>query len=216
VLEQAGVPLDRQRQLLADAGYWDAPSLQFAQSNRDRIRIWIADARPQSQRDSDRLFGREDFLLSDDQRSVTCPAGRLMLGPKSAGKGARRWYGVGCSTCALKPKCTKAERRKFNIQLALEGPRLQMQAELLSPSTKALYKKRSAIIEPVFASLESDMNYRRASSRNAKTVLAEVLLKLLAHNVRRLMAAAKRRLHVLWLTVDSDGSWALHPTKNPF
>jgi transposase len=216
VLEQAGVPLDAQRQLLADAGYWDAPSLQFAQSIHERMQIWIADARPRSQRKSNGLFDREDFTLSDDQCSVTCPAGRPMQGPESAGKGARRWYGVGCPACPLRPQCTKSERRKFQIQLELQQPRQQMQTRLQTPDAQAFYKKRSAIIEPVFASLESDMHYRRASSRSAQTVVAEVLLKLLAHNVRRLNAAAKRRLCVLWLTLDSEQCWALHPTKNLF
>ena len=208
VLEKAGVPPEQQRQLLADAGYWDAASLQFAQSIQERLRIWIADAGARSKYEDSHRFNRDDFVLSDDLRTVTCPAGRPMQGPESAGQGARRWYGQGCPTCPLRPRCTQGKRRKFQINLQLQAPRTDMQTRLKEPHAQALYKKRSAIIEPVFASIQSDMGYRRASSRAARTVLAEVLLKLLAHNARRLFAAQKRSLRVLWLLVDPRLGWA--------
>lgn len=41
----------------------------------------------------------------------------------------------------------------------------------------------------VFSSVQHAMGFRRVSSRHAPTVCAGVLLKLLAHNVRRLLAA---------------------------
>ena len=211
VLRGAGVPVQQQHQLLADAGYWDTVSLEYAHQMRDRMQIWIADARPPAERnrDANTSFGPEDFVVSEDKRSVTCPAGRSMQGPESGGQGLRRWFGKGCGDCSLKPRCTKGKRRKFQINLTFEAARDPMRERLAAPGSKSLYRKRSAIIEPVFASLESDMGFRRASSRHSATVLAEILLKLLAHNVRKLALAARKRLRVLWLTVDSGGRWSL-------
>ena len=42
------------------------------------------------------------------------------------------------------------------------------------------------------------MAYRRASSRREGTVVAEVLLKVLAHNISRLLVA-KRLSRVAWM-----------------
>jgi transposase len=213
VLRRAGVPLEQQHQLLADAGYWDTVSLEYAHQVRDRVQVWIADARPRSERarDANASIGIEDFVVSEDKRSVICPAGRPMQGPESGGKGMRRWFGNQCGECSLKPQCTKGKRRKFQINLAFEAARDPMRERLAAPGSEALYRKRSAIIEPVFASVESDMGFRRASSRHSETIVAEILLKLLAHNVRRLALGARKRFRVLWLTVDSDGRWGLLP-----
>ena len=44
------------------------------------------------------------------------------------------------------------------------------------------------------------MGFRRASSRFAKTVLAEIFLKVLAHNISRLLA--RRRLAVVYVSLN--------------
>jgi len=56
------------------------------------------------------------------------------------------------------------------------------------------------------------MGYRRAGSRHEPTLLAEVMLKLLAHNVSRLLAA--RRLSRAYCLVTSHGT--LVPLKHQF
>jgi transposase len=204
-LESIGIPKAQRIRLLADAGYWDAESLRYAESVSDRAEILIDDAQARPQRHREKFFARERFTVSTDERSVTCPAGRLMKGPESARRGVRRWFGVGCEGCSLQPQCTPGKRRRFVVRDGFEGPRDEMRKRLKAPESQAHYRKRSAIIEPVFASLQSEMGYRRASSRLAQTVTAEVLLKLLAHNIRRLLAATP--LSVLWLP--------LHATSEP-
>lgn len=199
VLDQLGISKEERIRIVADAGYWDADSIRYAESMRERVDVLIADARPKPERHRLNMLPREQFVVSSDERTVTCPAGRLMKGPESAGRGARRWFGVGCDTCELRPQCTKGQTRKFEIQIGLEAPRDEMRARLQRPEDKAFYRKRSAIIEPVFASLQHEMGFRRASSRHAQTVVAEVLLKVLAHNVRRLIAGS--RLSVIWIAV---------------
>jgi transposase len=197
ILEQLGLASHERIRVLADAGYWDAESIRYADSLRERVDVLIADARPKPERNRLNMFAREQFVVSSDERSVTCPAGKPMKGPESAGRGSQRWFGVGCDTCELRPQCTKGRQRKFEIQTGLEAPRARMRARLQRPDDKSLYRKRPAIIEPVFASVQHEMAYRRASSRHTPTVVAEVLLKLLAHNVRRLAAAS--RLSVVWI-----------------
>jgi hypothetical protein len=57
------------------------------------------------------------------------------------------------------------------------------------------------------------MGYRRASSRREGTVVAEVLLKVLAHNISRLLAA-RRLSRVYWL-VAPEGVFVTPGRKSP-
>jgi hypothetical protein len=49
-------------------------------------------------------------------------------------------------------------------------------------------------VEPVFSTLEEEMGYRRVTTRHAGTVVAEILLEVLAYNVGRLIQARQLRL----------------------
>ena len=213
VLQRAGVEETTLLRLAADAGYWDATSLKFALQMRPRIDVLVAEAKVGPKAGHEQFLGREHFALSPDERTVQCPAGRLMQGPESAGKGKRRWWGVGCSTCPMRSQCTNAPRRKFEVVLGYEAARNHMRERLTAEGAKQQYAKRPAIIEPVFSSLQSTMKFHRASSRHASTIVAEVLLKLLAHNVARLLTAHKRRLSVIWLQFHHH-QWTLSQAKN--
>ena len=67
-----------------------------------------------------------------------------------------------------------------------------MNRRMSQPDAKAEYNKRIATVEPVFSMLEDTMGYRRVSSRHAEGARAEILLKLLAYNLSRLLAAKRR------------------------
>ena len=97
--------------------------------------------------------------------------------------------GVGCSDCSLRTGCTDGKFRSFTANLELDRLRSAMRARMAAPDGKQRYNRRIATVEPVFSNIESTMGYRRASSRHEETVIAEVLLKVLAHNVSRLLAA---------------------------
>lgn len=56
------------------------------------------------------------------------------------------------------------------------------------------------------------MGYRRASSRYEPTILAEVMLKALAHNISRLLGT--RRLSRVYCLITPDGG--LVPLGNEF
>jgi transposase len=204
ILERAGVPKGRLR-LMGDAGYWDGESLAYAEQQRSAIEVLIAEQPVSTKRERAGLFQQEDFKLAADGRKVHCPAGKAMHGPKAKGKGVNRWTGDGCRACSLRDRCCTPglKYRTYTASPAFEKARSEMRARLTTPEGRAAYGARMATIEPIFASLESDMGFRRASSRHAQTVLAEVLLKLLAHNLGRLVATrTHRRLFCAWLTLE--------------
>lgn len=194
-LSQAGVEDVAGLQIAADAGYCAQADLAFAERVRDRIDLLVDGAREPKKRSG--LFGRDRFVIADDG-SATCPAGRLMKGPTPHADGRTIWTGVGCSDCPLRPQCTEGKTRSLTANLELDRLRAGMQARLDAPGGLDRYHRRIATVEPVFSNIESVMAYRRASSRREGTVVAEVLLKVLAHNISRLLVA-KRLSRVYWL-----------------
>lgn len=197
VLTLAGVPNDRQLQIAADAGYWNEPTLRYAAENRKHTDILIAEKVDGSR--GGKFFGRERFVIHDD-RSATCPAGRTMDGPYPHHDGRSQWIGRECGSCPLKSQCTSSKgNRIFTAQFDLERARDEMRERLARPGAKERYNRRIATVEPVFALVEEHMGYRRALPQKPSAVVAEVMLKLLAHNVGRLVAA--RRLSCVYFAL---------------
>lgn len=200
---KAGVALSQARQLLgrlgvldgnrlqaaADAGYWSEDDLTFADENRNWVDLLLAD-RPDTGGPKDGCFTRDKFHIADDGKA-TCPAGREMSGPWFDGKVRSKYVGIGCANCELKPQCTKGKQRALTLRPAFEAARAKMRARMAEPGAAERYNQRIATIEPVFAHIEDTMAFRRCSSRHEATVTAEILLKLLAYNVGRLLTARR-------------------------
>jgi IS5 family transposase len=74
-----------------------------------------------------------------------------------------------------------------------------MRGRLAKPGARERYNRRVSTVEPVFSAIEDSMGYRRVSSRLPETVKAEILLKVLAHNVSRLVTA--KRLRAVYVVV---------------
>ena len=88
----------------------------------------------------------------------------------------------------------------------LERARDEMRERLAQPGARKRYNRRIATVEPVFAFVQEHMGYRRVLSQKPAAVFAEVMLKLLAHNIGRL-AAARALLRVYFeLTWLPDGA----------
>lgn len=190
VLQRAGVDT-RAFQVAADGGYTALADLQFAASSRDWVDVLVpvGDLRERASK----FFGRDRFTILDD--GIVCPADKRMAGPYPDTDGRLKWEGVGCASCPMRPQCTSSKRaRAFTLHPKLEQSRGAMQHRMAQPDAAERYNRRIATVEPVFSSIESTMGFRRASSRHAKAVVAEVLLKVLAHNLSRLAVAKPLRL----------------------
>ena len=194
-LRTAGVPLDKPMQVAADAGYFTEEDLTFALNNKD----WLDSLIEQRKRHGPRLAVEGAFTLEDFRRgannSMTCPAGRLMIGPSRAGPDVR-WLGDGCSSCGLKARCTRGKRRAVVLNLAKETARDDMLRRMEQQDARKRYHQRMATVEPVFSLIEDEMGFRRVNSRKEEAVRAEILLKAFAYNVRRLTDVKRQLSHV--------------------
>lgn len=178
-----------------DAGYASAEDLTFLE-NSEVLDGVIAP--PPNKPPRKNCFGREHFEILDGA-PPKCPAGRDMKGPYVRPNGDEEWLGDGCRGCELKPRCTTSPRRRLLLNRPLERARARFQ----EPEVKQRYNRRVGTVEPVFSSIEDVMGFRRVSSRDPKTVQAELLLKVLAHNVSRLLHSSRLELVslVFWPTL---------------
>jgi len=177
VLERAGIG-DQVLGVAYDAGYWSDEDVQAVEA-----RTWADVVIAPGSRGERALFEREDFKTNSDG-AIVCPAGRIMRGPTKAGGTGLRYFGVGCTECPLRSRCTTAKQRALVLHPALDRAREKVQA----PEGRARYRKRIATIEPVFSNIESVMKFRRSNTRHPAAVVAEIQLKALAHNVSRLIS----------------------------
>lgn len=193
VLHAAGVPLAVRLQVAGDSGYWGEEDLRFAALNSAWMDVLLkpgAATGPQANKPG--MLKRQEFQLHPLARAVVCPAGRTMHGPVlNHFDQCDVYFGVGCARCPLRPRCTRGKRRTFTVRWAYERFRHAMLERMRQPGAEARYHQRMATVEPVFASVEHDMGFRRLSSRHPRTIDAEVLLKLLAHNVSRLLTRSR-------------------------
>ncbi|QAT86712.1 hypothetical protein EJ065_5176 [Corallococcus coralloides] len=206
MLRQAGLPASARLQVAADAGYWSEEDLRFAALNRDWVDVLLKESSPTGPLANEPgMLRREAFEFQPSTRAVVCPAGRTMQGPvRNDFDSCEVYSGVGCADCPQRARCTRGPYRKLTVRWDYERFRQAMRQRMSQPGAVARYNQRIATVEPVFASLEHDMRFRRLSSRHPPTVRAEVLLKLLAHNIRRLLTCS--RLFCVRIVLDAPAS----------
>jgi Transposase DDE domain len=204
VLHDAGVPIEGM-QVAADAGYFCETDLDFASQSRDWVDVLIAEGTSAAEPVTigrTGFFNRDHFKILDDMTAI-CPADRPMSKPRLMGNGRYQWNGLGCTKCDLRPKCTSkapGRPRSLTADMSLEKVRIEMRSRMARPDAKKRYGKRIATVEPVFSNIEDNMGFRRSSSRHPTTIVAEVLLKIVAHNLSRITAA--RRLACVHVALD--------------
>lgn len=205
VLHEAGVPVEGM-QVAADAGYFCETDLDFASQNRDWVDVLIAEGTSVAEGPvtigRTGFFNRDHFKILDDMSAI-CPADRLMSKPRLMENGRYQWNGLGCTKCELRPKCTSkaaGRPRSLTADMTLEKVRIEMRARMAKPDAAKRYGQRIATVEPAFSNIEDNMGFRRSSSRHPTTIVAEVMLKIVAHNLLRITAA--RRLACVHLPID--------------
>lgn len=192
-LQAADVRLDKPIQVAGDAGYFCAEDLAFAATNKAWVDVLIAErsSRHRGAASKTKKFDVDSFMRNEAGQLV-CPAQRVMQGPTRDGTAAR-WEGDGCDSCGLKEQCTTGKRRSVTLDLAFHAVRDAMRDRLNKPAAKERYNQRIATVEPVFSDIQCAMGYRRVTSGKKQSVQAEVLLKVVAYNIKRVLRMSAMR-----------------------
>ena len=140
-------------------------------------------------------FQSTHFPYDREQDEFICPAQNRMVyvetQPSKSRNGflsERRIYEcLTCSTCPLKPQCTKAKgNRQIQVGFELRRYRQQAKDNLLSEQGLTLRQLRSIEPETVFGDIKHNMGFRRFMLRGLKKVDVEWGLVCMAHNLRKL------------------------------
>jgi len=175
-------------EVLADSAYGGGTTRAELEAHHHRLVIKPLPSRPVVPGG----FVRDDFCVDHDARTVTCPAGHVA---RLSSAGAAK-FAPHCSSCPMKPRCTKAKARSFTVSphdRELVAARSAWRDEEL----RAAYRKHRPMAERAISWLVAKNNRRlryRGVERN----------EAWAH--RRVAALNLRKLVMLGLTRE-DGNW---------
>ena len=198
---QVGVELlegeDPGLEVIADSAYGSGQTLSDLEEARHTTTI-----KPIPQRRNPRLgsdqFTRDDFVIDEDQRQVTCPAGNTAtISPKG-----NVYFGKICAACPLRDRCTTSKTgRSMQIhphnRLLVRSRRRWKRSE-----TKKRYHRHRPAVERLIAHTVAN-GHRKLRYRGVRRNRQQLHTRIAAINLRRLLN--------LGLCHTATG-WAIQPT----
>lgn len=185
----------------ADTGYFSGENL--AEVEARGIDGYIADDLTETKRENN-PFAKDHFPYDPDRDAYQCPQGHWLVYKGTSvlpdGRVQRRYSNVpACKACPLHDKCTKSKTRVI-VRDIHDPLRAQMRSKLKTPEGKQEYRRRKAIVEPVWGLIKQVMGFRQVSLRGLEAVQAEFQLVCGAFNLRKI-AAKLRNSPELWSTM---------------
>jgi hypothetical protein len=146
------------------------------------------------------LYGPRDFKFDREAHNCVCPAGQALYANgrecKIGGYIATKFRGseTTCGSCTQRGKCLRTPDKTRTRQVAffigkLPGKNMhteQMKRRIDSVEGRALYGRRFATVEPVFANLRHNKQLNRFTLRGQSKVDGQWKLFALVHNIEKL------------------------------
>lgn len=179
-------------QLVADSGYYtDDAVLEASKSSTDCI---VPDSETAAQLNKP---GREAsayhvtrFAYDETKDEFTCPQGKkLPFVGNHTRRGPTKIYRCAeCDNCPVRAQCTDHARGLRSIQLGVNHAEVRkIRNKLNTESGKAVYRKRKAIIEPIFGRWQHNWGVRRLRLKGMTGFSVELHLLAIAHNLTKLL-----------------------------
>jgi transposase len=146
------------------------------------------------------LYGPADFQFDREAHTCVCPAGQALYGNgrecKIGGYIAIKFRGSqgACGPCTQRDKCLRTPEQTQTRQVAFFIGKLpdknihteHMKQRIDSAEGRALYGRRFATVEPVFANLRHNKRLSRFTLRGQAKVDGQWKLFALVHNIEKL------------------------------
>jgi hypothetical protein len=188
-----------------DAGYCNGKALKaFADRELDALcPSGKADRGEWERKTKSKVLPKSEFRYDEETDSYQCPAGhRLVPVGSSATDTGQKFvrYGDGpCGECPLRERCTTSEDGRKIKRYEGEEYKEAMRLVMSQPSARQHYRKRKAIVEPVFAQFRERLGLTRFRRRGLPGVRLEFALYCVAYNLKRAMALEAALLGVFGL-----------------
>jgi len=175
--------------LMADAGYHTLDVLALAVMKG--IDILCPSGKATGADDVERKsskLGKREFHFDAAENVYRCPAGETLVQLRRErdrdGRTFNKYGGAPCSECPRKAQCSDARAGRTIKRYDGDELKEAQRAVMAQPAARARYKRRSAIVEPVFGRLR-EMGLRRFRRRGLALVRAEFALYCIAYNFKR-------------------------------
>ncbi len=145
-----------------------------------------------------KTFSKENLYYNQEEDYYVCPIGQKMHKTHESTKTTQAGYiqqlshyqAQNCEGCPLRGVCFKAQgNRSIERNHNLERHKEKIRELLTSQTGIQKRKQRSADVEPVFAQMKHNNNFRRFSLKGIQKTELEFGLMALAHNLRKKIAA---------------------------
>jgi transposase len=188
----AGQAPDR---LVADSGYYtDDAVLEASKSQTDCV---VPDSETAAQLNNPKRSDSEEaayhvsqFSYDEAKDEFTCPQGKklpFVWNHKKHGQPTKIYRCADCHDCPFSAQCTDHASGFRSIEVRADHAEVRkIREKLKTESGKATYKKRKAIIEPIFGRWQHNWGIRRLRLRGLAGFSVELHLLAIAHNLTKL------------------------------
>lgn len=185
--------------LVADSGYYtDDAVLEASRSKTDCI---VPDSETAAQLNNPKRGESEGaayhvsrFTYDEAQDEFTCPQGKklpFVRNHNRRGQTTKVYRCADCDTCPFREQCTNHASGFRNIEVRLNHAEVRkLREKLKTESGRAIYRKRKAIIEPIFGRWQHNWGVRRLRLRGLNGFSVELHLLAIAHNLTKLLRLA--------------------------
>ena len=132
------------------------------------------------------LFGKECFQYDAAADVYRCPAGESLtyrFSTVEIGRSIRYYSTAACSSCGLKPQCTRNKESRRITRWEDEAVLERMEQRVHDHPN--VLRKRKMIVEHPFGTIKRGMNQGYFLMRGKDRVSAETSLTVLAYNIKR-------------------------------
>ena len=216
MLELSGLseelPLEKAR-LTADCNYHSEENLKACEEHgvdayipdnhfRQRDPRFATQERHKSREKKGR-FGVDHFAYDARRDCYVCPQGKELTcqsANHATGDGHRyrryRAKARDCAACPLRSQCIAGGGARKSLAIPLGGEpatrTARMRQKIDTAPARAIYGRRLAIVEPVFANLRSNKRLDRFTYRGLAKVSVQWLLYCLVHNIEKLAHLSRK------------------------
>lgn len=185
--------------ITADAGYGSEENYQYLQLTNieNYVKYNYFDKEQNGHADKKHPFKADSLFYNEQNDCYYCPMGQQMKNTGTVQSKTKtgfiqtitRYQAVNCNGCPLRVSCHKSkDNRVIEVNHSLRKYKDQVRQNL--QSEKGIYhrKKRPADVEPVFANIKNNHQFKRFLLRGLDKVEIETGLLALAHNLRKKVA----------------------------
>lgn len=180
--------------LTADAGYGSQQNYTLLEQNNIEAFVKYNHFDKEQHTANPNPFHTDHLHYNASQNCYYCPMGQPMTRisdklTKTAGgfmQSYARYQAQNCQGCPLRGQCHKGQGNRI-IEVNNQLLELKQKARQRLQSERGVYhrKKRPADVEPVFANLKHNKQFKRFMLRGMEKVSIETALLAMAHNLKK-------------------------------